>query len=240
MSTVLEAPAQAPTPVADALTAAPAPVRPETWLSFEIDDYDPAIELDMANIPQPVRMKLLRSATKSYIINRLSTAVAKAAKQNAPFNQYDAAMKNDPLQTLVAKPEGERASIPYAETIDGAIKALYSGELGRRGSGEGTKKVLRDPLVTQITRSVVAEVYEKQRKLNPSYKYPTAQKEVGQDGLAYLREKIDAQVAALPEADRAAKKAQLDKYLETRYVAPARIMLGMDTPKSLKDAEGIL
>jgi len=208
--------------------------KPDTWLEFEVDDYDKPIELDMANIPQPVRMRLLRSATKSYIINRLSTAVNKTNKTNAPFNAYAAAIQNDPLQTIVPKPEGERAVTDYAGIVDGAIKALYSGELGRRGSGETTKKALRDPLVTQITRSVVAEVYEKGRATNPSYKYPTAQKEVGQDGLAYLRSKIAAKVAAGADA------AALEKYLETRYINPAKIMLGLDTPKSLKDADGIL
>jgi hypothetical protein len=229
------APNTAPDPLA------PAPVaKPETYLEFEIDDYDKPIELDMANIPQPVRMKLLRSATKSYIINRISTAVNKTNKTNQPFASYEAAMKNDPLQQIVPKPEGERATTDYAGIVNGAIKALYSGELGRRGTGEGSKKVLRDPLITQITRSVVAEVYEKERAKLPSYKYPTAQKEVGQDGLAYLRSKINAQLAATPEAERPAKAAALEKYLETRYIKPARIMLGLDTPKTLVDADSIL
>jgi hypothetical protein len=77
-------------------------------------------------------------------------------------------------------------------------------------------------------------VYEKGKALDPQYKYPSAQKEVGQDGLAYLRAKIDAKVAA------GADKVALDKYLDTRYIKPARIQLGLDVPKSLADMDGIL
>jgi hypothetical protein len=221
---------------------APAPVleKPETFMSFDVDGFDPTVELDLANVPQPIRMRLLKSATKSYIINRVSTAVAKTKKENEKFDQYEAAMKNDPLQTIVPKPEGVHATTDFGGVIAGAIKALYTGDIGKRGSGTAKVKVLRSPLITQITRSVVAEVYEKNQALDSKYKYPTAQKEVGQDGLEYLKGKIEAQVAATPEAEKAEKRAALNKYLETRYINPARIMLGMDIPKSLKDAEGIL
>lgn len=227
MATVLEA-----APAAAALEATPE--RPETFMEFEVDGYDKNVELDLAQIPSEVRMRLLRTATRAYITNRISTAVAKTKNTNGAFDTYDAAVKNDPLQTAVPKPEGERAVTDYGEIIDGAIKALYSGELGKRGTGEGKPKVLRDPLITQITRSVVAEVYEKGRAADPKYRYPTAQKEVGSDGLAYLKAKIEAKVAAGADA------TALNAYLETRYIKPARIMLGMDAPGKLKDAEGIL
>lgn len=231
MATVLEAPAAAPA----ALEATPAAAeRPETFMEFEVDGYDKNVELDLAQIPSEVRMRLLRTATRAYITNRISTAVAKTKKDNGAFDTYEAAVKNDPLQTAVPKPEGERGVTNFGEVIDGAIKALYSGELGKRGTGEAKPKVLRDPLITQITRSVVAEVYEKGRAADPKYRYPTAQKEVGSDGLAYLKAKIDAKVAAGGDA------AALNAYLETRYIKPARIMLGMDAPGKLKDAIGIL
>lgn len=237
MSDVLEA-----TPTLEAavpvLEAAPAfgyvaPANPDHALEFELEAYDGDIKVNVAMIPEAVRMRLLKNATKAYITNRVSTAEAATKKANGPFVQYDAAMKNDPLQTLVAMPEGARKVTDFAGTIDAAIKALYSGEIGKRG-GEKKAKVLRDPLITQITRAVVAEVYEKGRALDPQYKYPTAQKEVGQDGLAYLRAKIDAKVAA------GADKVALDKYLDTRYIKPARIQLGLDVPKSLADMDGIL
>jgi hypothetical protein len=224
MATALEA-----TP----LEAAPAPA-PDTLLEFEVEGYEPKVGVDLAQIPPDVRMRLLRTATRAYITNRISTAVAKTKKDNGEFDTYEAAMKNDPLQTAVPKPEGERKNTDFADVIDGAIKALYSGELGKRGTGEGKPKVLRDPLITQITRSVVAEVYEKGRASDPKYRYPTAQKEVGSDGLAYLKAKIDEKVAAGADANA------LNSYLETRYIKPARIMLGMDSPGKLKDADGIL
>lgn len=222
----LEATTLEATPVADALPD-------ENVLMFELDDYEKEIVVNLVQMPPPVRLRMLKNATKAYITNRVSTAAAATKKANAPFDQYEAAMKNDPLQTVVAAPDGARKVTDFAATIEAAIKALYSGEIGKRG-GEKKAKVLRDPLITQITRSVVAEVYEKGRALDPQYKYPTAQKEVGQDGLAYLRSKIEEKVAA--GADRAA----MEKYLETRYVAPAKVMLGMTTPKSIADAAGIL
>jgi len=229
MATALEA-----TPaVLEAAPAVPA-ATPDTILKFEVENYEPEVVLDLAQIPSEVRMRLLRTAARAYITNRLSTAVAKTKSVNGAFDTYDAAVKNDPLQTAVPKPEGERAATDYAGTIDSAVKALYSGELGKRGTGESKPKVLRDPLITQITRSVVAEVYEKGRAADPKYRYPTAQKEVGSDGLAYLKAKIEAKVAAGGDA------AALNAYLETRYIKPARIMLGMDTPGKLKDADGIL
>jgi hypothetical protein len=237
MASVLEA---APAPVLEATPVVPEAPKSDTLLEFEVEGYEPKVSIDLADVEAKARMRLLRTATRAYITNRVSTAVAKTKKDNGPFDTYEAAMKNDPLQTLVEKPEGERAVTDYAGVIDSALKALKSGELGNRGTGEPKPKVLRDPLVTQITRSVVAEVYEKGRAADPKYKYPTAQKEVGQDGLAYLKTKIEAQVAAAPAAEQAAKRTALENYLETRYVKPARIMLGLDTPGKLKDAEGIL
>jgi hypothetical protein len=235
MATVLEA-APAAVPAAATLEAAPAPETPksETLLEFTVEGYEPAISIDLADVEAAARMRLLRTATRAYITNRISTAVAKTKKDNGAFDSYDAAVKNDPLQTAVPKPEGERAVTDYAGVIDGALKALKSGDMGTRGTGEAKPKVLRDPLITQITRSVVAEVYEKGRAADPKYKYPTAQKEVGQDGLAYLKAKIAAKVEAGADA------ALLNAYLETRYIKPARIMLGLDTPGKLKDADGIL
>lgn len=215
------------------LEATPVAVDNENTLVFELDDYDKDIVVNLVDMPPAVRLRMLKNATKAYITNRVSTAAAATKKANAAFDQYEAAVKNDPLQTLVAAPDGERKVTDFAATIEGAIKALYSGEIGKRG-GEKKAKVLRDPLITQITRSVVAEVYEKGRAADPQYKYPTAQKEVGQDGLAYLKAKIADKVAA------GADEAALLKYLDTRYVKPARIMLGMDTPKTLADADGIL
>lgn len=227
-------------PVAATLEASPAPVpaaadgRP---FSFEIEADDKPVytaNLDLVSIPGDIREHLLKSAVRGYILNRVSTAAAKVKKDNAPFDSYDAAVANDPLQTLVAKPEGERAVVDYAGIVSGAIKALYEGTIGKRATGEKKAKPLKDPLITQITRAVVAEVYEKGKALDPSYKYPTAQKEVGADGLAYLQAKIAEKVAAGADA------ATLNAFLENRYVKPARIMLGLDTPGKLKDADGIL
>ena len=220
----------APAPV----PAAPAAENPNLY-TFEIDDFDAPIAVDFNSVPGPLRLRLLKTATRAYITNRISTAAAATKKANAPFDQYEAAQANDPTQTLVTKPEGTRKVTDYAGVIDGAIKALYSGEIGRRGDGTSKKKELRDPVNTQITRAVIADVYAKGVALDPKYKYPTAQKEVGTDGLAYLKAKIAEKVAA-----GTATQEAMDAYLLNRYVIPAETVLGLRTPKSLKDAEGIL
>jgi len=216
------------------IEAPAAPVADDNTFSFEIENHEKDVEVDLAAIPLTIRKHLLKTAVRGYILNRVSTALAKAKKDNTDWDVYEAATKNDPLQAIVAQPTEPRVSVDIAAISERAIKALYEGALGRRGDGAKKAKVLRDPLTTQITRAVVAEVYEKGRALDPSYKYPTALKEVGADGIAYLKAKIAEKVAA------GADEAVMLAFLDTRYVKPARIMLGLDTPGKLKDADGIL
>jgi hypothetical protein len=212
---------------------APAPVDDPNVYTFELEGFVPSVSLNLASIPQEIRMHLLKSAVRAYVANRVSTAAAKVKKENEPWDRYDAAVKNDPLQSIVPAPTEPRATADYPSIAAGAVTALYEGNIGRRTPG-GKAKELRDPLVTQITKAVIAEVYEKGRAADPKYKYPTAMKEVGSDGLAYLKAKIAEKVAAGADA------AALNAFLEQRYVKPARIMLGLDTPGKLKDADGIL
>lgn len=213
-----------------------APANNEYMLEFEVDGLEVPAAINLADVPMDVRIHLLKTAAKAYVHNRVSTAAAKTKTANEHWATYDAAVKNDPLQSVVARPDFERATTDYIGVVNSAINALLTGNLGRKGSGAPKKpKVLRDPLITQITRAVVAKVYRDNIALNDGYKYPTAQKEVGSDGMAYLR------TVKLPEWLAAGgTQADFDKTVEIKYVNPAKIMLGMSVPKSIADAGDIL
>jgi hypothetical protein len=133
------------------------------------------------------------------------------------------------MQNYVSRPESERVEIDADKLINAAVKALYSGELGRRkGTGERKQKEPKDPLVAQITRAVVTDVYNTQHALDPSYKYFAATAKVGPDGLAYLRNRIEERVAD------GENRTELEKFLENRYLKPARQILGMEVPKAMQ------
>lgn len=213
---------------------APAPVDDPNVFTFELEGFVPSVSLNLASIPQEIRMHLLKSAVRAYVANRVSTAAAKVKKENEPWDRYDAAVKNDPLQSIVPQPTTPRTTADYPAIAAGAVTALYEGNIGRRTPG-GKAKELKDPLTTQVTKAVIAEVYEKGRASDPKYKYPTAMKEVGGDGIAYLKARIAEKVAA------GADEAALLAFMEQRYLKPARIMLGIEgLTGKMKDAEGIL
>lgn len=217
MTTTLEAPA----------------TDPNYLLDIEAGEGDNLITktLDLASVPMDIRVQLLKTAAKAYVHNRVSTAQAKTAKANAEWTSYEAAMQANPLQEIVAMPTTPKAVTDFAGIVDGAINALLSGQLGKRGGGTGKKpKELRNPIITQVTRAVVAKVYADNLKLDPAYKYPTAQKEVGSDGYEYLnRVKLPEWLAA------GGTEESFNKVVDTKYTKPARLMLGLDKPKSLAD-----
>ncbi len=223
--------ATAPTSAAD-LEATPA--TNANLIKFSVDDYDTPVEVSLEKMPAEVRQRLMYNATRSYVLNRVSTAVAAAKKANGPFDTYEAAQRTDPMQTTVLKPEGERKVVKYAEIIEGAINALYSGEIGKRGAG--TSKVAKDPLTEHVTRVVVSEIYAKEHAKDPSYKFFKAQAIVKGDGIAYLKSRIAENVRDFGVDE----KQQLD-ILEQRYLKPARITLGLEElGGKLKGVDGIL
>ena len=214
------------------IVAPSAPNNPDNMLTVEVDDT--LAEINLEAIPDNTRKDLLRSAVQNYVTNRVSTAKSVLKKKNEAFDVYDAAVKNDPLQTLVEKPDGDREKLDIVNIMLTGINALYEGKFGRR-VGDGRKpKPQRDPLVTQITRAVVQELYQKQKASNPQYKYPQAAKAVGSDGLAYLKTRMEERIAG------GADPKVLNDMLESRYIKPARQMLGLDVPPRFKDMEGIL
>jgi hypothetical protein len=199
----------------------------KTFLDFNVDSRN--IKIQLRAIPDEIRMRLLRTAVRGYVTNRISTAKSKTDKENAAWKDYELAIKTDPLQTVVAMPTEPKKAVDYADTIEKSIKALLSGELGKREAGDKKPKVMKDPLITQITKAVVADVYAKNYALDNNYKYPSALKEVGSDGLGYLKANIEKMVAA------GAERAPLEKHLEQRYITPAKILLGQVKAKGSTD-----
>lgn len=231
----LEAPITPAAPEPEVVTTPPTegPVAPYTFPSKELG-VD--VTMDMARIPETVVDYLLKNAVKAYVQNRTSTAKSSAAKENEPWVRYRNAMAADPNQTLVQMPEKPEVVVDYADIIRSAVRALYEGTMGRRdGTGVKKKAERKDPLIAAITRTVIQEVFEKNYALDNSYKYPMASKEVGTDGVAYLRAKMASNIE-----QGLATKEQMEFVLETKYMKPARIMLGMDEPGKLKDAPSIV
>lgn len=231
------APVTPPVVLAAPVVAPVEPVAPEADFKFYVKGFDGPISMNTARIPEEAKQKLLENAVKAYVQNRTSTATTAANKANEPFDQYEAAQANNPLQTLVPPPTGERVVVDYRDIITRAIKALYDNQMGKRGDGTGKKKTERkDPLIAAVTRAVIQEVFEKNYALDNNYKYPMAGKEVGTDGIAYLRAKMAENVAS-----GLATAEQMEYVLEAKYLKPARIMLGLEnlTGKG-KDTPAIL
>lgn len=215
----------APIPPVVELAATPAVPTAVEPFTFLVKDFGQNVTMDLARLPDTVVDYLLKNAIKAYVQNRTSTAKSSAKDENAPWTAYENAVAaNGPDQTLVPLPEKPKVIVDYADIIKKAVKALYDDTIGKRdGSGTKKKAERKDPLISAITRTVIQEVFEKNYALDNNYKFPMASKEVGTDGLAYLRAKMAANVAA-----GVATQEQMDYVLETKYLKPARIMLGLD------------
>jgi hypothetical protein len=238
------------------------PVVPQdTTLAIEIantapegSDQNQSVSINLADIPADARMELLRSAVRTAVTNRVNVAMVRNRAQRAPFTAwaaYDAAQAADPMQTTVAKPEGERPTGEAPAALDPIAKAneaiadLLKGELRQQAKkGEGKSRAPKDPLIAAVTQVVARAVFDSHKaagtkvpvegKEPRAYTYPDAVKEVGGDGIAYLNKQIDAKVAA--GADRAA----LEKARDSRYINPAKVMLGLNQTKAQAELPSIL
>lgn len=220
---------EAPTPV-----AAAAPLS--TIAVFKFEHLEGERSFDCATIPGGVRLDFLFGAVRTYIGNRINSARTRHEKDPAvvAWKAYDEATKADPLQSAVAKPEGDRPAEPNFEDVyNRAIADLVAGNI-RRQSDEPKPRKTKDPLTAVVTDAVVRDVYTSKRAEDPKYSYLAAKKEVGTDGVAYLKAMIETRVA------EGVDRADLEKMLETRYLAPARIMLGIGTTKTVSALPSIL
>lgn len=221
------------TPPATLGTDTPTPPAAEAnpnVLTFRIPNTETDIAVDLTTVPPEVRLDFLKKGLKDYIVNSVNQTNMRAKKANEPFDAYDEAMKADPLQSAVKKPDGERTTPDLLGTAAAARERLYKGEV-RKQDGEpgGRKRETRDPLIKMVTDAVVRELHDKKKTTVQGYKFTDAVKEVGSDGVAYLNRMIDEKVAA------GADRATLEKFRDERYIKPAEQMLGRRDNKATKD-----
>lgn len=224
------------------MTEATAP-EVSTVLSIELPGLPGARSFDCTTIPAHTRLDMLKSAVAGYIRNRVNQTSVRHGKDEkvAAWTAYDEAQKADPMQTAVAKPEGERPAAPDLEaSYSAAIAALTSGDIRKLGTGAPKSRSTVDPLVKAVTDIVVKEVFAARKAADATYTFLKAKAEVGSDGIKYLSDMIEAKVAAAPEADQVTLRAQLEKMREAKYVGPAKIMLGMTVSKALSELPSIL
>lgn len=204
---------------------------------------DVSVDFDCADIPADVRLEFLKTKVRDYISNRLNSLDQRHKKDEkvAAWDNYEAAQAADPLQSVVAKPDFERPAAPdFKEALDRAFADLREGKT-RKHAGEGRKpRERKDPLIKAITNIVVDEVYAKKNAADPKFTFVMAKAEVGADGLAYLNGRIDTAVADASEAEQPALRAALEKMRETKYVTPAKLMLGLTESKAIKELPSIL
>lgn len=218
--------APAPTPAA---TISPIAV-------MEFPNLDGKRSLDLTGLPGEVRMDFLKQGVRAYIQNRLNGLYNRHNKDEkvVAWNAYDEASKADALQTAVPKPEGDRPAEPdYQEAYNRAVADLIAGNV-RKVSGEPKARKTTDPLTKIVTEVVAREVFDARKVGNPKYTYLNAKSEVGADGIKYLNDLIDAKVEA------GASRADLEKMRDTKYINPAKAMLGITTTKALGELPSIL
>jgi len=213
------------------------PPVPASVLETEYPNLPGKRAFDCARIPAEVRLDFLKGAVRIYIANRLNSLNTRHQKDPLviAWANFKAANAADPLQTVVHKPEEDEPAEPnYIEAYERAIKDLSEGKVRRQSDEPKAPKKARDPLTAVITDAVIREVYESKRVSDPKYTYILARAEVGADGVAYLDKLIAAKVA------EGADEAALQKMKETRYVGPAKMMLGITPSKAMAGLPSIL
>ena len=222
----------------DALAPAPtpAPAANSNVFTFRIPNTETDIGVDISAIPPEVRMDFLQKGLRDYITNATNQANIRAKKANEPFDAYDEAVKADPLQTAVKKPDGERVQPDLIGTAAAARERLYKGEIRKQGEGTGTRREPVDPLTKLVTEAVVRELHQKDKDAGGKRKYTefTAEVAAAGGGIKYLEAKIAEKVAS------GADEAVLRKFMDERYMKPAQMMLGQKTNKATDAANSIL
>jgi hypothetical protein len=225
--------------------AAPAETVAATVLAFTHPVFgDSKFDFDCATIPANIRLDFLKSQTRAYVANRINSLQQRHAKDEKvmAWAQYEAAQQADAFQTAVSKPDFDKPAEPdYNEALERAFADLRDGKTRRHGEGTGRKpRERKDPLIKLVTDAVVKDVYEKKSAGDSKYTYVMARAEVGVDGVAYLNTLIAEKVAAAPHDDQPAVLAALEKMRETKYINPAKLMLGITENKAIRDLPSIL
>jgi hypothetical protein len=201
------------------LAATEATETPSNVHKFEVPGTDNTVmQIEIDKVPPATRMDLLCGALTGYVRNSVNQAMVRHKKAMEPWDAYDKACAADPAQTAVPKPEGEMPTVDLIEVAVAARTRLYEGAM--RKAGERKTRTAADPLTSMVTQAVVRELFEKKKATEKGYKYTDAVKEVGGNGIKYLDDLIAAKVAAGANAD------ELNKFKESRYIQPAKLMLG--------------
>lgn len=203
---------------------------------FQIPNTETKMQIDISQVPAELRMDFLQKGLRDYIVNSVNQANVRANKANAPFDAYDEAVKADPLQTAVAKPNGERTAADLISVAAAARDRLYKGEVRKNGEGGTTRRETVDPLTKFVTEAVVRELHAKDKEAGGKRKYTEFTSEVSKagGGIKYLEAKIAEKVAG------GADEATLRKFMDERYIKPAQIMLGTKTGKATAPENSIL
>lgn len=222
---------------ASGLGAPVAPAANPGLTEFEFPNLDGKQTYDVGLIPSNVRLDFLKTAVRNHIANRLNGVHTRHQKNPlvAAWTAYEEANKADALQTVVPQPTTAKPADPdYKAAYDAAIADLTAGNVRRAGSGEPKPRAVKDPLISTVTDVVIREVFAGRKATDAKYTFLQAKAEVGPDGIAYLNKLIEAKVAA--GADRAA----LEKMRDTKYIGPAKAMLGLHTTKAQSELPSIL
>lgn len=210
-------------------TEAPAAAENENIMVFDIPNTDKQMQIDITQVPAELRMEFLQKGLQNYVRNSVNQANVRHNKALEPWNAYEKACAADPAQTAVPKPEGEKPTVDLIQTATDARKRLYENEVRKQGTGTSKKKT--DPLTKMVTDAVVREIFEKKKDTVSGYKWTDAVKEVGGNGIEYLDKLIAEKVAA------GADEAELNKYKESRYIQPAKLMLGQRDTATTKGTD---
>lgn len=187
--------------------------------TFEIPYTDnTAMQIELDKIPPATRLELLKTQVSNYVRNSVNQANVRHTKAMEPWEAYNKACAVDPAQTAVPKPEGDMPTVDLVEVAKAARERLYEGNVRKNGERKSKPKV--DPLTKLVTDAVVRELFDKKRETVKGYKFTDAVKEVGGNGIEYLDKMIAERVAA------GADQAELIKFKESRYIQPAKLMLG--------------
>lgn len=190
---------------------------------------DTQMQVDITEIPDEVRLDMLKKAIEQYVKNSVNQANIRHKKAMEPWDAYEKAQAADPNQTAVPKPEGDMPTVDLIEVAKAARTRLYEGEVRKTGTRKARKTV--DPLTKLVTEAVVRELFEKKKGTEDGYKWTDAVKEVGGNGIQYLESLISARV------EQGGDEAELRKFMESRYIQPAKLMLGQRDTATTKGVD---
>ena len=135
-----------------------------TTVKFTLpQDKDIEVEIDVTELPESVKNRLLKTAAKNYVLNSTSTA-------------------NDKWKKAGSK---EDDAPDFAEIATAAKTRLMEDKM--RSLEGGKSKAKADPIEAIVKAAVLRDLFTKMQKKNPKAKWTDAVKKIGPSALEYLR-----------------------------------------------------